>query len=320
MASNSLVKSCADHLCPDGTRTVLRPFHVTDPLQEGEAGGRTARIIDRVLTLTPDELDIELTDAVRGLTSRHGDVEATLDRRFGELNAQFEGRLEASRDQARLIGAFFTEEFSFETAALFNPSVVPHFDQTDLPDGDTRIIISLRGVGEGHISSLLFRTGVWHADDTATLDPRGSQATGPEVVLPDREGGKRTAELTFPDVPIGERVIFPFLPSQGRGIEDARFCRFVDDDGAVDYRSTVTAFDGTETRQAVFQTRDFRSFSARRLDGDVAFRKGAAWFPRRIDGRYHMLGRLDDESISLLTSDDPNTWTGGQVIMRPRFA
>ena len=180
--------------------------------------------------------------------------------------------------------------------------------------------MSLRGVGEGHVSSLIFQTGIWRADGSVRLEPRGGRAVGPEVTLPDRAGAKRTADLVFAEGPIGDRVIYPFLPSQGRGIEDARFCRFVDDDGTTDYRCTFTAFDGADTRQSVFYTRDFRSLTGRRLDGDLAFRKGAAWFPRRIDGRFAMLGRLDEESIYLLFSDDPDTWTGGEAIVRPRFA
>ena len=236
-----------------------------------------------------------------------------LDDRFADLKDKFDGRLQANDGQARLIGAFFTEEFSIEAAALFNPSAVAHPDQSGLADGDLRILLSMRGIGEGHISSVIFQSGVWHADGKVTLDPRAGRATGPATVLPDFDGGgKRTAELTFPDIPVGERVIYPFLPTQGRGVEDLRLCRFVDDDGTQEYRGTLTAFDGSDTRQVIIQTPDFRSFVARRLDGDLAFRKGAAWFPRRIDGRYHMLGRLDDESIFLLSSEDPHDWHGGE--------
>jgi predicted GH43/DUF377 family glycosyl hydrolase len=315
--SKSLVTSCSIVLRADPTRTILRPFHVGDISTEGDPEGRTARIIDRIMTLDPNQVDNELHGMVDALKSRHSDVDAILDRRFDELKAQSGGRWQVNEDQELLIGAFFSEEFSIESAALFNPSVVPHFDQTGLADGDTRIILSLRGIGEGHISSLIFQTGVWHADGTTTVEPRGCRATGPATVMP--TDGKRTAELTFPDIPIGERAIYPFLPSQGRGIEDARMCAFVDDDGTTDYRGTFTAFNGTETRQGVFRTPDFKSLTVRRLDGDLAFHKGAAWFPRRIDGRFHMLGRLDEESIFLMTSDDPDTWTGGQVIIQPRF-
>lgn len=317
--TSALVKSAGESIRPDGERTVLRPFHVADPSDEGAPGGRTSQIVDRVMSLSPRDLQYELRATVDALKSRHDDVDGMLDRRFADLEQRFDGRLKANADQARLIGAFFIEEFSVETAAIFNPSVVPHFDQSDVAEGDTRIILSLRGIGEGHISSLIFQAGIWHADGSTTLDPRGNRATGPATVLPDRGGPERDATATFPDVPIGERVIYPFLPSQGRGIEDARFCRFVEDDGTVDYRCTFTAFDGSQTRQAVFQTRDFRNFIGRRLDGDLAFRKGAAWFPRRIDGRYAMLGRLDEESIFLLFSDNHREWTGGAAIIRPRF-
>ena len=319
MTSSSLLKLCASPIRPDGTRTVLRPFRVADPSHEGDKDGRTTRIIDRILQLTHDELEEELSGALSALKTRHDDVDAMLDRRFRELEDNFGGALHVNEAQARLIATFFSEEFSIESAALFNPSVVPHFDQSGLPDGDVRLILSLRGIGEGHVSSVIFQTGVWHADGRATLDPRGSRATGPEVVMPDRDGSKRTGELIFPDIPFGERVVYPFLPSQGRGIEDLRLCRFVDDDGTVDYRGTFTAFNGSETRQAALRTPDFRLITARGLDGDLAKRKGAAWFPRRINGRYHMLARLDEESICLMSSADPDTWTGGQAIIRPRY-
>ena len=134
MMSTSLVRLCGDRLCPDSTRTVLRPFHVTDPSREGDPNGRTARIIDRVKSLDPAALDEELSGMVEALKSRHDDVDAVLDRRFADLKEHFDGRLQVSHSQARLIGAFFSEEFSIESAALFNPSVVPHFDQTGLPE------------------------------------------------------------------------------------------------------------------------------------------------------------------------------------------
>lgn len=319
MMPNALVRSCGDLLYPDGSRMVLRSFHISDPSANNGPESRTTQIIDRIRSLAPNAVADELREAIDALAARHDDVPATLDQRFADLQAHLDRAVEANPDQARLIGAFFSEEFSIESAALFNPSVVAHFDQAGVPDGGTRIILSLRGIGEGHISSLIFQTGIWHADGTTILDPRGARATGPATILPDRDGVERDAKLTFPNVPIGERVIYPFLPSQGRGIEDARFCRFIEDDGSVDYRCTFTAFDGSQTRQAVFRTRDFRYFTGRRLDGDVAFRKGAAWFPRRVGGRYAMLGRLDDEAIFLLTSDDPDAWNGGTAIIRPRY-
>jgi predicted GH43/DUF377 family glycosyl hydrolase len=318
MHNGRLVRPCGVTARADGGRTVLRPFYVADPPSEGAEGGRTARIVKRILALAPDVLMSEL-DAIGALDARHDNLDAVIARRFDELAGRL-GGLAATAEQRRLIGLVFSEEYSIESAALFNPSVVPHFDQSGLADGETRLIVSYRGIGEGHVSSLIFGTGVWHADGSVTLDPRSANAIGPAMDMPDLDGQKRTAELTFPDGPIGERVIYPFLPSQGRGIEDARFCRFVEEDGTADYRCTATAFDGQETRQAVFRTADFQHFVGRRLDGDVAFRKGAAWFPRRIGGRYHMLARLDDESIFVLASDDPDSWSGGTAVIGPRFA
>ena len=315
----SIVRTIGDRLCPDVARTVLRPFRLTSPGEEGVADGRTARIIARAMAIDPADRDAELTDLVEALERRHGDVSTALDRRFAELKAQFDGTLDVGEREARLIAAFFTEEFSIEAAALFNPCAVPHFDQSGLASGDTRFILSMRGVGEGHISSLIFQTGVWRADGGVDVDPRGPRALGPDIQLPSEETGKRTAELDFAHVPIGERVIYPFLPSQGRGLEDLRLCRFVEDDGTACYRGTFTAFDGQQTRQAVVRTDDFRHLVGRRLDGDLAFTKGAAWFPRRINGRYAMLGRLDEESICLLYSDDPDEWHGGEPILKPRF-
>lgn len=319
MTTSSLVKRCGDAVRPDTARTVLRPFRLTDPDNEGNSEGRTARVIDRVLALSAEEREAELRELVGALERRHGDVAATLDRRFDELHSHFGGKLDVGERERRLVAAFFTEEFSVEAAAIFNPSVVPHFDQSGLRDGDTRLILSLRGIGEGHISSLIFQTGVWHSDGSVSLDPRGPRAFGPKVEFPSEATGKRTAELAFPDVGIGERVIYPFLPSQGRGVEDARLCRFTEDDGRTCYRGTFTAFDGQQTRQAVLYTEDFSHFVTRRLDGDLACTKGAAWFPRRIAGRYAMLGRLDEESIFVLYSDDPDTWRDGKAILQPRF-
>lgn len=319
MIRSDLVKPASELLRPKPQRTVLRPFRVAGPENEGLKDGRTARIIQRVLALEPDRRDAELTALVSALDRRHDNVAETLDRRFLELKTRFEGRLDLDGRQGRLVAAFLTEEYSIEAAALFNPSAVPHFDQSGIGEGCTRFIVSLRGVGEGHVSSLLFQTAVWNADGTVTLDERGPCAVGPEVALPAEGSSKRTAELDFREGPIGERVIYPFLPSQGRGLEDARFCLFTGDDGSSFYRGTFTAFDGQQTRQAVLRTNDFRHLVARRLDGDLAFTKGAAWFPRRIDGRYAMLGRLDEESIYLFSSEDPDDWRGGRKIIAPCF-
>jgi len=110
------------------------------------------------------------------------------------------------------------------------------------------------------------------------------------------------------DTAIDERVLVPTGPTESHGIEDARFVRFVDDDGAVVYYATYTAYDGSHVAPQLLSTEDFRTFRARQLSGPAAKNKGMALFPRRIGGRYLSLSRWDRESISLAASDDRWAW------------
>ena len=319
MASPGFMRITDLVLRPDASRTVLRPFDPGDvkPVGEGEIS-RAQRITDRVLALPQDELDSLYDDAVKDLADRHRDVESVFERRFDLLreNESFDCR-GAKGKKALLIAAYFTEEFAFESTALFNPSAVEHPSQDDVAGGDTRIIMSLRAIGEGHVSSLAFRTGLWRADDRIVLDAPSPFATGPHKLETPTET-KRTAELEFdPGLRTSEMVVFPFLPSQGRGIEDMRLCRFTDDDGSVHYRGTCTSFNGQDVRQAMFRTDDFRSIVMRGIDGDLSAAKGMAWFPRRIDGKWWALGRQDNENVWVLSSDDEFTWSGGTKVIEP---
>ncbi len=319
MSDLQLTRRIGALLRPDATRTVLRPFSPGDVKAVGPGEpNRAQRITDRVVALHDGELDRLYDTAMDALSRRHRDVEQVLQRRFDEVRGDVVDCRGATGRKALLIGAYFTEEYAFESTALFNPSAVIHPSQEGVAAGDTRFIMSLRAIGEGHVSSLTFRTGLWRADDTVELDSPSDVSTGPHfTTLPD--DGKRTAELEFdPKLRTSEMVIFPFLPSQGRGIEDCRLCLFTDDDGSTHYRGTFTAFNGMETRQAVLRTADFRSFVLRGLDGDLFNSKGMAWFPRRIDGRWFMLGRQDNENVWVLSSDDEFTWSGGAKVIEPK--
>ena len=319
MSSTSFMRVSKITLRPDASRTVLRPFSPGDP-KEVLAGEQTRaqRIADRVLALHDGELDALFDTALGALSARHRDVEGVLQRRFEEVRGGMVDCRGAVGKKALLIGAYFTEEYAFESTALFNPSAVVHPSQEGVAEGDTRFIMSLRAIGEGHVSSLTFRTGLWRADDGIHLDDPSDYATGPHVTSPPTDE-KRTAELEFDrSLRTSEMVIFPFLPSQGRGIEDTRLCLFTEDDGSTHYKGTFTAFNGMETRQAVLRTNDFRSFVLRGLDGDLWKTKGMAWFPRRIDGRWFMLGRQDNENVWVLSSDDAFTWSGGEKVIEPK--
>jgi predicted GH43/DUF377 family glycosyl hydrolase len=224
-----------------------------------------------------------------------------------------------SKVQRQLIGAYFLNEYSFEASALFNPSIVPHPDQSDAPKGGLRFILSLRATGEGHVSSLTFRAGTIAADGSLTVDPTARLASSPRighrVSAPDGDH----VELVFkPEEDLSERVIFPVTESQSNGIEDARFVDFRDGDQKL-YYATYTAYSGRAIRSELIETADFLSFRMSPLKGAASRNKGMALFPRRIDGKYAMIARQDNENLYLIYSDDLYTWDGGQAILKPEF-
>ena len=306
-------------LQPDPTRTALRPFSPGEPPEPfARAEPRGRRIIGRALSFDGNALDAEILRTVEPLRGRHHDPDRVLLARFEEIAGEVPAARSATGKQRLLIGAYFTQEFAFESTALFNPSVVRHPDQTGLQNGDTRLVVSLRGVGEGHISSLAFRTGVWRADGSVDIDDPSRFAVGATIVERTLPNDRRVFGLTFEGArDLSERVIYPFLPIQGRGLEDVRLVEFTEADGSTTYRGTFTAFNGAEVRQALLHTKDFTTFEARGVEGPLYAGKGMALFPRRVGGRYAMLSRQDNENVWLAFSDDLHRWTGGEVLLRP---
>jgi predicted GH43/DUF377 family glycosyl hydrolase len=224
-----------------------------------------------------------------------------------------------SNVQRQLIGAYFLNEYSFEASALFNPSIVPHPDQSDAPKGGLRFVLSLRAVGEGHVSSLTFRAGTIAADGSLSVDPTARLASSPRINRRVSGPDGDLIELTFnPEEELSERVIFPVTESQSNGIEDARFVDFSDGDRKL-YYATYTAYSGRAIRSELIETRDFLSFRMSPLRGAASQNKGMALFPRRIAGKYAMIARQDNENLYLIYSDDLNTWEGGQAILKPEF-
>jgi len=127
-------------------------------------------------------------------------------------------------------------------------------------------------------------------------------------------------EVTFdPAIPLSERVIFPISLNETNGIEDARFVRFVDQDQVVTYYATYTAYDGRLILPQLIETTDFLRFRIRTLAGSAIQNKGMALFPRRIEGRYAMLSRHDDENLFLMFSEDRYLWSDPQLLMEPRW-
>lgn len=301
---------------PDPARTVIRPFDFAYPSAfSGDREDRRLVVARRVLAL--EEADqTRIVDRMLGaMRERHRNVEAVFLRRYEELDEKIRG-LAANPAQMLLLGAYFSQEYAFESAALFNPSIIPD-PRDDDEDGNDHFILALRGVGEGHISSVTFRTGSWNSDGHVTVDPPSGYAVPPRIFR-DMDGGG--AELICDDsADVSETVIFPILPSQSHGVEDLRLVRFTDDDGQQQIIGTYTAFDGREARQEMLHGVDFRTVQMRPLAGRMSGYKGMALFPRRINGRFVMLGRQDNENIWILESDDLYRWEEGRPIMSPEY-
>lgn len=301
-------------LDPDPSRTVIRPFEFGYPRAFAQGvEPRAQAVVARVLALSPAARDCLLTSLLTPMIERHRNAETLFLHRFEEIRGQV-CEQPADREQQLLIGAFFSEEFAFESAALFNPSIVRHDERPGTPPGAVGFVLSLRGIGEGHVSSVTFRTGCWHADGAVFVDPASAQGVPPQI---DRETAGVVQLACSGSDDLSETVIFPTLPSQQRGIEDVRLVRFTGPGGDLRVIGTYTAFNGSEARAELLEAGDFRGFSMHVLSGRMAEYKGLALFPRMIDGRYAMLGRADSENIWLLTSDDLYRWDDGRIIMRP---
>lgn len=310
------------HLRPDPARVVVRPFRPTTEPRDLNPTDKTRanHIVERVLALDPAVAANLLDNVLENFESRHRNLLSTFEARADDMEGAFATHQSFTRTQRQLVGAYFMLEYSFEASALFNPSVVPHPDQSGLPPGSRRFVLSLRAVGEGHISSLTFRAGVIDATGFVTLDPTSRLAAIPKLLR--RTPGPRgdEIEVTFePGQDISERVIFPLTLSQSNGIEDARFVEF--DAGMRNaYYATYTAFSGRAVQSELIETADFVSFRISPMSGDATRNKGMALFPRRIDGRYAMIGRQDNENLYLLYSDTLHDWDGGAAILTPRYA
>jgi predicted GH43/DUF377 family glycosyl hydrolase len=307
-------------LRPDPSRTVVRPFQLDYPARFQTAGcTRSQVIVDRVMTLGDHELASELELITASLDERHRNVDALLRRRFDDVAPLLTGKVPDDDERRRLIGAYFSEEFSFETAALFNPSAVAAPDQSDAPEGGCRFVLSLRGIGEGHVSSVTFRTGSWTPGGEICVDKASETAVPPIITGTDVADGAVVQLDCSGSRDISETVLFPVLPSQRQGIEDLRLVHFTEEDGSATYHGTYTAFSGAEARPELLSGDDFTHLTMRALTGDAAGAKGMALFPRRVDGQYVMLGRQDSESVWLHRSDDILHWEGGGKLVSPRY-
>ncbi len=360
-------------LQPDSGRVIIRPFIPSDP-------ARLEAILRRAMAMTEKQVAAALAKVHREFETRHYDIEALLLDHFEKVHPRIVTKKAMSRNRQLLVGALFSGEYSLESAALFNPSIVPHPDQGHVAKGGLRFIMSLRATGEGHISSIEFRSGNVSPAGHITLDPVSRYVAMPHV-LPNPSYRKKSFILKFHEMGfdndfanavmapladyfdrlalnqsvgtvrhenqpathelqrtldciqwladsnyelkfssklgISERIIFPVSPNESNGIEDARFVRFTEDDGSVIYYATYTAYNGKAILPQLIETEDFLNFRVLTLNGGAVQNKGMALFPRRINGRYAMLSRQDDENLFIMFSDNPHYWNDPQVLMRP---
>ena len=358
---------------PDQRRVITRPFR---PSSEAH----TINIINRLLALPEPKVRALLQQTLQEFAHRHKDIQAVLMSNFERIAGYIQDKATLSEERKLLLGSCFTMEYSIESAALFNPSIVIYPKQNQTKQGQIRVIFSFRATGEGHISSIVFRSALIDRDNSIFLEPVSPFIGTPEIVLnatydrelfkakleelgqfseaakaihrslsasftPDemdrainsvRDGNTFTPadleetvahikwltesnyEVFFPHGQlISERVIFPLSQNESNGVEDARFVRFIDEDGSVTYYATYTAYNGRGILPQLIETKDFHRFKVSTLNGPMARNKGMALFPRKINGQYAMITRTDGESLYLSYSSNIHFWYEGVKIEAP---
>ncbi len=326
-----------------------------------------------------EEVEVTLAKTLREFAKRHRSISRVFEKHYNLVAHLMEGE-EFSIYRKLLAGSYFTMEYSIESAAFFNPSMIEAPDQSDLEEGQKRVIVSFRAIGEGHLSSIVFRTG--YIDQNNNLHFRGAgNRIGQAEIIRHRTYGKEdfnhllnemhvsketsalimdelesefsydqlmktvdTAlhnnkltleretelrevvwladshyEMNFSlDTDISERVIFPVSNAEQRGIEDARFVRFTDEDDDVTYYGTYTAYDGHTILPKMIMTKDFYHFKTRPLRGKGAQNKNLALFPKKVNGRYAMVSRIDGYQNYVMYSDNLLVWEDPVKLQEPK--
>lgn len=400
---------------PDPSRIIARFLYLNDE--------RSADIIRKVLAMPEKEVNIAMSQLLRGYSRRHRNISRIFEKHFARLAPIFDhievNEEDLSISQKALIGSYFTMEYSIESAAFFNPSVVEDPDQSGIRSDEKRVIFSFRATGEGHISSIVFRTGILDRNNDLSIEPVGKMLAEADVIkrnfydkktfqkkliemdkaeskispaildkpveIPDHANILPPVIITQPepkkkpknvvsydfildqlgdnftygelmknlaiaiknpaisedqikvlnhmmwlasshyeinfsiDSAISERVIFPVSATEQKGIEDARFVRFTDENGDVTYYATYTAYDGTAILPKLISTKDFYNFRILPINGELARDKGMALFPRKIKGKYAMLCRIDGVNNYIAYSKSINIWREAKIIQQPRY-
>ena len=306
----------------DPSRVVIRPFHLGWQATNAPQSRALALVRD-ISALSEDDVAREYEVVLHDFQNRHWQTEHIFEARYQEvetsLNLQGSG---FSAQRRKLIGAYFCHEYTYAAAALMNPSIVPHPDQSGMEGGTVRFILSLRAVGEGHISSIAFREGIANPDGSFDLWPESAFATSVQRTdACSREDAECTVVVErHPESSLSNTVIFPITEQQANGLEDLRLVRFDHGDGDIEWLGTYTAYSGHSIRSELLRTRDFSTFALEPIHGRAGRNKGMALFPQKIDGQYMMIGRQDGKNLYLLRSDRLDSWDDdGTLLMGPKY-
>lgn len=301
-----LVKRTNILIKPNQTRILLIPLELNDEQ-------RISRIANYVSNLTKNEVNKEVEKILSGFEQRHRNFIEECLIRCEEIIKLIDFKKNLSENYKILLGSYFLKEFSVESAALFNPSIVLHPDQSKLKNGECRFILSLRATGEGHISSIVFRSCILDSDCNVILEEENKYVTAPNQILI----AESDYEVNYnSETDLSERIIFPLTPDECNGIEDARFVKFSSSNNHI-YFATYTAYDGKNIKSKLLQTIDFIQFKINSLKGSESKNKGMALFPRKINGKYAMLSRQDAESNFIMYSDDLYNWNSKEILTIP---
>ncbi len=164
----------------DKSRVIIKPFMPASPFSPGYAA-RMKGLLKRIMELTDEEAKIILDKVLVEFRNRHRDLEGVFSLRYEQIKNLLPRRYQPSKTKRLLIGSYFMCEYSLEAAALFNPSIVPHYDQRGVKSGAVRFIMSLRATGEGHISSIEFRTGIINEAGEISVDATEKYVTTPTL-------------------------------------------------------------------------------------------------------------------------------------------
>ena len=274
-------------------------------------------IADRVAALTDAETEAQAAAIVADFSPRHEEIEQLLSAHATHALATIGEEPPESAAQRIVLGACFTSEYAVEGAALCNPSLAPHPDQSGLASGELRVVMSVREIGEGHVSTLGFASAVlsareWRFDErdfplaTPTIERAETSWTTYHAAF------KRTSRLS-------QRILMPAIAEEQNGVEDARLVLFTHADGSVDYRATYTAYDGQRVLPRLLITKDFVTFTSHPLVGPAAINKGVALFPRPVNGELLALVRSDGETNGIARSLDGEEWHDETAVFGPQW-